>query len=104
MSTDNLLYRRQFLNSEEHGGTAFVEATVYVSTHRATRGEFSASLKVADCSRMVTLDFDVYGDSDADNVRQKLQRFGRSWRAFEQAVLEQLDARDKAAKRAPVKA
>lgn len=102
MSTDNLLYRRQFLNSEEHGGTAFVEAQVYATKHRQDRGDFSASLKIADCSRMVTLDFDVYGDDCAENVRQKLQRFGRGWRAFEQSVLEQLAVREQQ-QRSPVK-
>lgn len=83
-------YKRQFLNLEEHGGTAFFEASV---SELKNGGYIDARFKVADCSRIVDLDFDVYTDDGHENVRAKLRRFTSAVRAFEKALLERLDGR-----------
>lgn len=88
-------YKRQFLNSEENGGTAFVEARVSEPEHRT----FDAELKIADCSRIVSIDCDVYSDESAENVRLKVRRLAQAAAAFEKAVLAALDARERQAAR-----
>lgn len=89
---ERVFYERQFLNSEEHGGTAFVEATIRAGRHSDSSGWIDANFSVADCSRVVDLDFDVYGDSD-ENVRQKLNRLEQSVRQFKAAMLAALENR-----------
>ncbi len=86
----NIFYRRQFLNIEEYGGSAMVEATV---GEVSDGGNFDATFKVGDCTRLVDLDFSAYSDETAENVVIKLVRFRKAVLAFEAAVLVALKER-----------
>lgn len=90
--TDYAMYQRSFLNTEEHGGTAFVEAIVPYASAYGSKGEKSvdASLKIADCNRHIEIDFSVYTKEQGDNARQKIARLRRAVVAFEAALLVQL--------------
>jgi hypothetical protein len=83
-------YHRNFLNNEEHGGTAFVEASIE-EAHDTSKGHFEAMLSIADCSRVVSLDFCVYSAEQADQARAKIARLRRAVVAFEKVLLAQLD-------------
>lgn len=94
---DKVYSKRQFLNTEEAGGVAFIKASVSeASVNPDGYVSFDAELTISDCSRQVTLDFSVYGSADntaesVANVRTKLRRLKQTIAAFEQAVSEQLD-------------
>lgn len=88
------LYTRLFLNSEDHGGTAFIEAIIpNVETHGDSK-HVDAELKIADCSRVVSLDFSVWGKDQVDDARQKIARIRRAVVAFEKVLCAQLDEID----------
>lgn len=67
-------YRRRFLNRRGHHGGAFVLADVhperYVSQGQAFH-DVSAFITIADCSRVVTFDFDVHTAEDVRNALHK---------------------------------
>lgn len=92
--------RRQFLNTEDDGGAAYIKA--YVNEAESSGSGFGkhldAELVLADCNRIVTLDFSVYGsDGTASaNARQKIAKLRRAVVAFEAALLAQLDKVDAA--------
>lgn len=89
--------KRQFLNTEEDGGVAFIRASVGEATvNNDGYVSFDAELGLSDCNRQISLDFSVYGqqDSIADevaNLRTKLRRLRSTFAAFDRAVTEQLD-------------
>jgi hypothetical protein len=88
-------YRRQFLNTEEHGGTAWVEARVGEASaaHNDKYDTVDASLSFADCNRIINLDFDVYTNDKEANARQKIAKLRRVVNAFCDALISQLDNR-----------
>jgi hypothetical protein len=89
-------YRRQFLNNEEHGGIAFVEASISnPSTSEHNPGHFDATFRVADCSRMVDLDFGCWDKDDVPRLRQKIALLRRTIVAFEAVLLTQLNEMEK---------
>lgn len=65
------LYRRRFLNRRGHHAGAYVVAEITVDRWGDNDSHVDASLTVADCSRIATLDFDVYSHSDATNALHK---------------------------------
>lgn len=83
-------YVRTFLNNEEHGGTAFVEASIE-EAHNTSKGYFEAALNIADCNRVVSLDFCAYSPKQAYQAREKIARLRRTIVAFEKVLLVQLD-------------
>lgn len=85
-----VFYQRKFLNTEEQGGTAFVEGTIETGSD-----SINADFKVGDCNRVVEFQFGVYGDEDSTNVRQKVRAFRRAVVAFEATMLAQLDVFDR---------
>lgn len=82
-------YKRQFLNNEEHGGVAFVEAQI----DEDTRHGIDASITLADCNRQINLDFSAYGEEGAANALLKLRRLRTTFAAFEAVLRAQLDAK-----------
>lgn len=88
-----VFHRRQFLNAESEGGTAFVEADV-----QASDDYVEATFKVADCNRIVELIF--YGNNgnpnSTSNARQKIVKLRRAVVAFEKSLIAELDTLDKA--------
>lgn len=82
---------RTFLNNEEHGGTAFIEAAVPFAEEHGSQGDkhFDAHLKIGDCNRVIELDFSVWGKDQVDEYRQKISRLRRTIVAFEKAFLTQ---------------
>lgn len=91
----NTVYkRRQFLNTEENGGNAFINCSV----SEADENSIDADITLSDCSRQITLDFSIYGHrengvnaADAANLRQKISKLRKTIVAFEAALLAQLD-------------
>ena len=62
MAATNKIKERIWLNNEEHGGTAFIQLD-------------NGELKIADCNRIVSLEFYVEEYStlkDIDNVEEKI--------------------------------
>lgn len=80
-------FRREFLNNEEDGGIAFIRGYINEPNNE---GDFDAGLSIADCNRIVELDFQTYGES-RDNVRQKALRLRRVVNAYVAVLLAQLD-------------
>jgi hypothetical protein len=65
-------YRRTFLNRRGQHGGAYVLADI--SSERAPAGDrawLDAELTIADCGRVVTLDFDITRRRDAANALYK---------------------------------
>lgn len=85
-----LLYIRKFLNTEEEGGAAYVEATVG-ELEASSKGDLhmSAQLSISDCNRVITLDFDVWGKERVPELRAKIGRLRQAVVAFEKVLLEQ---------------
>ncbi len=80
--------RRTWLNDPK-SETAFISGYV----EEASEGGYvTATLKIADCDRVVTLDFDSSGDTDRGAVRHKLRRFRQHMAAFTKAVEAEMDA------------
>lgn len=89
-------YKRTFLNSDESGGIALIEATVDEVSKEY--GSFEAVLKIGDCSRVVDLQFGVWSVADAENSRLKLRRLESTIRAFTAAVNAQIDIAERSGK------
>jgi hypothetical protein len=74
MSTKRF-YRRRFLNRRGYHVGAYViaDCQVDVFRRRDPRAEHfvDADVTIADCSRIVTLDFDVSDETDARNALHK---------------------------------
>ena len=82
-------YVRQFLNTEEQGGTAFIEVTVgEVDTTHSGEKFVDADITIADCSRKVTLDFSVYDKEALENNLTKLRRLRLAIQRFERSLLD----------------
>lgn len=67
-------YRRRFLNRRGHHAGAYALADVSLEHLFRTRErdrEVAAGLTVADCGRVVTLDFDAYDRATARNALHK---------------------------------
>ena len=88
----NAYYKRQFLNTEEYGGTAFVEAMV---GELSPRSGIDASLTIADCNRQINLDFSVYRVEDISNQLGKLRRLKSAIAGLEGVLREQIAALEK---------
>ncbi|HET7689132.1 MAG TPA: hypothetical protein VFK41_02030 [Nocardioidaceae bacterium] len=63
-------YRRRFLNKRGHHAGAYVLADCSIETYQSV-AEVAASLTIADCGRVATLNFDVRSESDAGNALYK---------------------------------
>lgn len=83
-------YKRQFLNTEENGGSAHVEASVYEAESGSSHSNLSASFNISDCNRIIELDFSVYDADSAENVRVKMRRLRLALGQFEKALEEQI--------------
>lgn len=91
MSND-LYYKRQFLNPEEGGGICFVEATVCeVVKRNGMDAQLDATLKLGDCNRVVELDFGWCDREGVEHRRTKAKRLLAVVKAFTTAVLDACD-------------
>lgn len=71
MSTRRL-YLRRFLNRPGHHAGAYVIAQVDVHAGRkGHKGHVDAALTIADCRRVVELEFSAYGEAEAENALRK---------------------------------
>lgn len=95
MADTTVFKRRQFLNTEGEGGAAYIKAHVNeMQTYPDGGGNVDAEFVIADCNRIVSLDFGAYGKDATSNIRQKITKFRRAVVAFEAALLAQLDLLD----------
>lgn len=73
--TTKRFYRRRFLNQRGFHAGAYVLADCRVETFRPRGGppryDVCADLTVADCGRIVTLEFGVHSESSARNALHK---------------------------------
>lgn len=87
-------YFRDFLNTPGHHAGAYVLASVDVDD--AADGPLSPSLDarltLADCGRIVTLDFDCYDADGVDNALHKARLLRRAVGEFVAALEEHADA------------
>lgn len=85
-------YRRYFLNRRGHHGGAFILADVhsenYVSDGHPLQ-DVCAFVTIADCSRVVSLDFDVHTMADVQNALHKA-------RVLRQVINDFVDALERA--------
>ena len=81
-------YRRDWLNKKK--GTAFIESTsaTYFPKKKNVPGHVSASLTIADCSRLINLDFDAFDKEDVDERVAKLDMIRTHLDALRDALLE----------------
>lgn len=89
------LYTRLFLNTEENGGIAFLEATIPELEVHGDQMHTDATLKISDCNRMIELDFSAWSVEQASNAREKITRLRRHIVAFEKVLISQLDEIEK---------
>ncbi|GMA25730.1 hypothetical protein GCM10025864_34890 [Luteimicrobium album] len=96
-------YFRDFLNAPGHHAGAYVLASVGVDDDLAFRSgpHLDASLTVADCGRVVTLDFDCYDADSLENalhkarlLRKTLDEFVSAFEEHAQRFRRELDAAD----------
>lgn len=70
----NSYYRRRFLNKRGHHAGAYVIASVELDRRRhcdVDHDVVDATLTIADCGRITTLDFDAYTEVEARNALYK---------------------------------
>jgi hypothetical protein len=68
------LYIREFLNNQGHHGLGAVLAEINDGDDSADYLDFGATLQIQDCSRSVTLDFGVYGQTVTEEDREQLRK------------------------------
>ena len=82
---DCVYYHREFLNPEDYGGSALIEALV-----NKVRGDdlhsLDAEIKLGDCHRIVTLDFGIYAEGDRERVLEKVATLRHVLVEFEEAL------------------
>ncbi|MFJ6508691.1 hypothetical protein [Streptomyces sp. NPDC091879] len=68
------LYIREFLNNQGHHGLGAVLAEINDGDASDDYLDFGATLQIQDCSRSVTLDFGVYGQTNTEEDRDQLRK------------------------------
>jgi hypothetical protein len=68
------LYIREFLNNQGHHGLGAVLAEINDGDDSDDYLDFGATLQIQDCSRSVTLDFGVYGQTVTEEDREQLRK------------------------------
>jgi len=94
---------RRWLNNDESGGTAFISADVEEVAANYKHAYASGTISIADCSRIVNLEF--YSDDDDDpgsiaNAMQKLDTIVFTISEFRGRLREALEAVKRSAKNA----
>ena len=79
-------YYREFLNTLEAGGSAYVTFNI-----EPMRNGVSASFTLKDCSSDATIEFYLRGDKDTLNVRSKIAILKQAVDEFETAYIHALD-------------
>ncbi len=73
MSGKDAFYRREFLNKETwHSHAHIIAAVPKVDGRKSEQWVDSPSLSLADCSRLIDLDFGWYDEKELDNSLYKL--------------------------------
>jgi hypothetical protein len=68
------LYIREFLNNPGHHSLGAVLAEITDGDDADDYLDFGATLQIQDCSRSVTLDFGVYGQTVTEEDREQLRK------------------------------
>ncbi len=90
------MYERRFLNRRGFYSSAFVLASV----EDTSAGEGSeqhtpeVELRIGDCNRSISLEFDLYGADDRRNSLEKIDHLVFVLSAFRDALREEADLRD----------
>ncbi|MBM7787075.1 hypothetical protein [Tenggerimyces flavus] len=71
MPTRKLLYRRRFLNRPRHHTGAHVIARVELVQYKKSPWYVDSSLRLADCYRVIELDFEIRNKTDVKNALHK---------------------------------
>jgi hypothetical protein len=91
-------YSRKWLNSAAKGGTAFVNAEIEENLDKSD--SVYASLEIADCSRIINLDFCIgYGEQTEANAMKKLDLLMMEVIKFRTKLLEAAEVAAKVRKR-----
>jgi hypothetical protein len=92
------LNKRQWLNTEDDGGTAFVrlqcdEVEHYTRSDGKKWATLNARMQISDCNRIIELDFSAESEtpSTIENTRVKVRRLYRAVRQMRDAVLAACD-------------
>lgn len=86
---ERAFYRRTFLNPEERGGIALIEAAVHEVD--SSGPSVDADITIGDCNRHISLDFTLYDKDGCERVRQKAKRLRSTVNGFVTAVLAACD-------------
>ncbi len=84
--TEYRMYRREFLNQEGCESTASVFATVNKTTSRKKWDYCDLTLKISDCSRMISLSFDVGDEKERQNSLKKVEKLQDVLAEFKRAL------------------
>jgi hypothetical protein len=88
---ETALYHREWLNLPGFYAGAYVIAEVHRCRDRRGEPSLSGTLTIADCSRVVTLDFDAWDAEDVRNATHKLRMLGGAMGAFAAALTDGFD-------------
>lgn len=92
-------YTREFLNSKHHGSSAHMILAVEDTTDKEETKWSDIEFTIADCSRIVSLEFDISSKEARQNSLYKLVRLKTAVDRFSAALREEMvlaDLREKA--------
>lgn len=93
------VYYREFLNTLEAGGSAYVTFNI-----EPMRNGVSASFTLKDCNSEATIEFYLRGDKDTLNVRSKIATLKEAVTEFEAGYISALDIHEARIKQKKAKA
>lgn len=101
MSSKTLYYKRKFLNGRNYHAGAFILAKItkdwWISTNRKTKKktkhiDYSVTLDLADCSRIICLDLDLCETRSSKNSLKKLDILIDTLVAFRKVFVTAMNA------------
>lgn len=76
------LYKRQFLNKKGYQSTAFIYSKIY----RSGDGALNVDLKMGDCDRVVSFDFNTWNEQEWKNSLHKAKLLADGIQEFTKAL------------------
>lgn len=95
MPTRKLLYRRRFLNRPRHHTGAHVIARVDLVQYKKGAPYVDGSLRLADCYRVIELDFEIRTKTDAKNALHKAKLLRNLLEEFTEALEDAIEQSEK---------
>ena len=77
---------RDWLNQPDYSGNAYIDAAVYSRDRYAGHG----ALSIADCSRAITLEFNLDDERDRANSLYKIDLLLKTLKEFKKALLVEM--------------